>query len=238
MREAGDGARIAVVVPVRNEAASARALAARLAALRGAAELCVVDGESCDGSLDLIGDGLGAARAEVAIARGARGRARQMNLGARSTRAPVLLFLHADTRLPDGALSRVAGAVEAGAGFGCFALRIDSGDARLALAARLITLRSRLLCSATGDQAIFVRRELFDEVGGFPEIDLCEDLALMRILCGRAPFQLLEEPVTTSARRWQRRGLARTVALMWAIRFGFHLGVPPRALARLYPEAR
>src|SRR5436189_214050 len=81
------------------------------------------------------------------------------------------------------------------------------------LAARLISLRSRLLCTATGDQAIFVRRDLFDAVGGFPEVALCEDLALMRRLCGRARFALLAAPVSTSARRWERYGVLRTIAL-------------------------
>jgi hypothetical protein len=161
-----------------------------------------------------------------------------MNVGARATSADVLLFLHADTRLPQGALDEVERAVACGAGFGCFPVHIDSDDARLKLAARIINLRSQLTCSATGDQAIFVRRDLFDAVGGFPEIALCEDLALMRRLCGRAPFRMLGAKVTTSARRWEQRGVLRTIALMWTIRCGFHLGVDPGVLARLYPEAR
>jgi rSAM/selenodomain-associated transferase 2 len=225
---------IAVVVPVRNEAAEARALAACLAPAAERHEVVIVDGDSDDGSAELLTDLLPG----VPVARAPRGRARQMNAGARATRAPILLFLHADTRLPDRALDEVARAVDGGAGFGCFPLRIDSGDARLRLAEKLINLRSQLLCSATGDQAIFVRRDLFDAVGGFPEVALCEDLALMRSLCGRAPFRLLDAPVTTSARRWEQNGINRTIALMWTIRAAFHLGLDPRLLSRLYAEVR
>jgi rSAM/selenodomain-associated transferase 2 len=225
---------IALVVPIRNEAREAPRLAERLRAFAGRCELAVVDGASDDGGPRELARLAPQAR----LYRSPPGRARQMNRGARATRAPILLFLHADTALPDGALAEVERAVAGGAGFGCFPVHIDSDDARLRLAARLINLRSQLLCSATGDQAIFVRRELFDQVGGFPEIDLCEDLALIARLCGRAPFRVLRAPVTTSARRWERRGVLRTIALMWTIRCAWHLGVDPRLLARLYGEAR
>jgi rSAM/selenodomain-associated transferase 2 len=228
--------RIAVVVPIRNEGRVAPALAERLATLaaEGAAEIAIIDGESDDGGTALLARLLPRAH----IFSSPRGRARQMNAGARATAAPILLFLHADTTPPAGALAAIGRAVDAGAGFGCFRLAFDSPDPRLWLAARLIGLRSRLLCSATGDQAIFVRRDLFDAVGGFPSLELCEDLGLMRRLCGRARFALLPSAVRTSARRWERHGVLRTFALMWAIRAGYHLGVDPRALARLYAEAR
>jgi rSAM/selenodomain-associated transferase 2 len=225
---------IAVVVPIRNEAREAPRLAERLRAVASRCELAVVDGASDDGGAAELAK----LAPEARHYRSAPGRARQMNRGASATRAPILLFLHADTALPDGALDEVERAVAAGAGFGCFPVHIDSRDARLRLAARLINLRSQLLCSATGDQAIFVRRDLFDLVGGFPEIELCEDLALIARLCGRAPFRMLPAPVTTSARRWERRGVLRTIALMWTIRCGWHLGVSPSLLARLYAEVR
>jgi rSAM/selenodomain-associated transferase 2 len=225
---------IAVVVPIRNEEREAPRLAERLQSVAGRCELAVVDGASHDGcaeTLQRLAPG-------AALYVSPPGRARQMNHGARSTRAPILLFLHADTTLPDGGLDQVERAVADGAGFGCFPVQIDSPDPRLKLAASLINLRSRLICSATGDQAIFVRRDLFDQVGGFPEIELCEDLGLMHRLCGRAPFRLLAEPVLTSARRWEQLGVARTIALMWSIRVAWHLGVAPSLLARLYTQVR
>ena len=230
--------RIAIVVPILNEACAASALAGELRDLSAAGvatEIVLVDGGSSDGSPEALGARFPAAR----ILRAQRGRARQMNAGARATSAPILLFLHADTRLPRGALEAACRAVEGGAGFGCFSVAIDSFDPRLRLASRIINLRSRLLCSATGDQAIFARRDLFESVGGFPEIDLCEDLAFMRNACGRARFEMAgAPPAITSARRWQKRGVMRTIALMWAIRTGFHLGLSPRLLARLYANVR
>lgn len=225
---------LAVVVPIRNEACAAPQLATRLGEALRHGEVVIVDGESedqCGAALRQLAPG-------VRVIGARRGRARQMNAGAAATTAPILLFLHADTVLPAGAYAGIARAVAAGAGFGCFPVHIDSDDRRLQLASRIINLRSQLLCSATGDQAIWVRRDLFTAVGGFPEIDLCEDLALMRRLCGRAPFRLLDAPVTTSARRWQQGGVLRTIALMWTIRCGFHLGVDPNLLARFYAEVR
>jgi rSAM/selenodomain-associated transferase 2 len=225
---------VAVIVPLRNERAEVPALARRLAALDAQAEVVVVDGESDDGGpeeLARLVPGL-------TLVRAPRGRARQMNAGARRARARTLLFLHADTRLDEDAICTVERAVARGVGCGCFRVRIDSPGALLGLASRLINLRSSLLCSATGDQAIFVRRDLFDEVGGYPEVPLCEDLALVARLRGRARWAALDRTVITSARRWERRGAWRTIALMWSIRAGWHLGVPAALLARLYDEVR
>ena len=242
---------VAVIVPVFDEAAAVPELVRALGALRGAGglapEIAIVDGGSRDGTPDELRRCLTEAGvAAHVIEPGAgqevgttRGRARQMNAGARATTAPVLLFLHADTRLAPGALATVERAIDRmGAGFGCFAVAIDSADARLKLASHIISLRSRLMCSATGDQAIFVRRDLFDRVGGYPEIALCEDLALIGRLCGLARFACLEPPAVTSARRWERNGVLRTIALMWTIRAAFHLGVSPTRLAALYGAAR
>jgi hypothetical protein len=161
-----------------------------------------------------------------------------MNAGARATHAPTLLFLHADTVAPPDAVAVVEHAVRGGVGFGCFRVRIDSGDARLRLAGHIINLRSRLLCSATGDQAIFVRRDLFERVGGYPEVPLCEELELFERLCGRSRYACMDRTVVTSARRWERRGVGRTIALMWCIRAGWHLGVPAEHLAHWYDEVR
>jgi rSAM/selenodomain-associated transferase 2 len=225
--------RVAVIVPVLDELAELPALAAELARLqRAAAEVVVVDGGSTDGTRAALG-GLG-----VAVVDASRGRARQMNAGARATSAPILVFLHADTRLPDGALDAIAGAIDAGAAGGCFRVRIDSPDPRLAVAAAIINMRSRLIASATGDQAIFVRRDLFDRLGGYRELALCEDLDLVTRLRRHGRFALADGEVTTSARRWHGHGVMRTIALMWTLRLGYHLGVSPNRLARWYRDAR
>jgi rSAM/selenodomain-associated transferase 2 len=225
--------RVAVIVPVLDELAELPALAAELARLqRAAAEVVVVDGGSTDGTRAALG-GLG-----VAVVDASRGRARQMNAGARATSAPILVFLHADTRLPDGALDAIAGAIDAGAAGGCFRVRIDSPDPRLAVAAAIINMRSRLIASATGDQAIFVRRDLFDRLGGYRELALCEDLDLVTRLRRHGRFALADGEVTTSARRWHGHGVMRTIALMWTLSLGYHLGVSPNRLARWYRDAR
>jgi rSAM/selenodomain-associated transferase 2 len=226
---------IALVVPVLDEARLVPELSAELRRLAVRLEVVVVDGGSRDGSAERLRE-LGGGAYRVLDA--PRGRASQMNAGAAATRAPILLFLHADTRLPDGApeaIERVIdGGGEGGAIGGCFRLRIASSDPRLRLAARLINLRSRLLPSASGDQAIFVARDAFERLGGFRELPLCEDLDLVGRLGALGRFALLDAAVETSARRWEQGGVGRTIALMWALRLGYHLGVDPRALGRLY----
>jgi len=225
--------RVAVIVPVLDERAELPALAAELAGLqRAQAEVVIVDGGSTDGTraeLDRLG---------LAVVDAPRGRARQMNAGARATSAPILVFLHADTRLPDGALDAIGAAIDAGAAGGCFRVRIDSPDPRLAIAAAIINMRSRLIASASGDQAIFVRRDHFDRLGGYRELALCEDLDLVARLRRHGRFVLCDGAVTTSARRWHGHGVMRTIALMWTLRLGYHLGVSPNRLARWYRDAR
>src|SRR5205807_10557465 len=150
-------------------------------------------------------DGTGAALAGdgVRVLDAPRGRAAQMNAGARATTAPFVLFLLADTRLPHCACAAVERAIAGGAAGGCFRVRIDSADPRLKLASGIINLRSRLMASASGDQAIFVRRDVFDDIGGFREVALCEDLDLVRRVAARGRFVLADGEVATSARRWQ-----------------------------------
>ena len=225
-------ARVAVIVPVLDELAQLPALGAELDRLRGRAEIVVVDGGSRDGTRAAL-DRLG-----LTVIDAPRGRATQMNAGARATGAPLLLFLHADTRLPDGAVDLIGAAIDGGAAGGCFRVRIDSPDRRLALAARIINWRARLWSSATGDQAIFVRRDIFDRLGGYRELALCEDLDFVARLGRAGRFAIVADEVVTSARRWHGRGVTRTILLMWTLRLGFHLGVSPTVLARWYRDAR
>ncbi|MGZ3407036.1 MAG: TIGR04283 family arsenosugar biosynthesis glycosyltransferase [Polyangia bacterium] len=226
-------ARVAVIVPVLDELRQLPALGGELGRLRDAgAEVVVVDGGSRDGTRAALD------RLDLTVIGAPRGRATQMNAGARATSAPALLFLHADTRLPDGALDAVAAAIAGGAAGGCFRVRIESSDPRLAVAARIINLRSRLIPSASGDQAIFADRAAFDRIGGYRELALCEDLDFVARLSRQGRFACLDGEVATSARRWHAHGVTRTIALMWALRLGYHLGVSPRLLARWYGDAR
>src|SRR5437879_1027424 len=166
-------------------------------------------------------------------------RAQQMNAGAAAARADVLLFLHADTRLPAGYAQAVAGALADPAVVGGrFDVRLDAAGLAYRALGRLISLRSRLTRVATGDQAIFVRRAVFERLGGYPLVPLMEDVALSRAMKRAGRVACLNETVTTSARRWQRHGVARTVLVMWALRAAYYAGVPPARLARIYPDAR
>lgn len=228
---------IALVVPVLNEAAQLPALAGELRAASARAEVVVVDGGSSDGTRAALAD-LEPRVPGLRVLDAPRGRATQMNAGARATAAPVVLFLHADTHLPACAFDAVERAIAAGAAGGCFRVRIESSDPRLKLASGIINLRSRLMASASGDQAIFVRRDVFERIGGFREVALCEDLDFVRRVSYAGRFVLADGEVATSARRWEQYGVTRTIALMWALRLGYHLGVDPARLARFYADAR
>ncbi|MGE0096967.1 MAG: TIGR04283 family arsenosugar biosynthesis glycosyltransferase [Hydrogenophaga sp.] len=221
--------KLSIVVPVLNEAST---LAARLVALaplrqRGA-ELVVVDGGSEDDTLAIakaVADHAGTAP---------RGRASQLNAGACAARGEVLLFLHADTRLPSDADRLVARALESGHRWGRFDVRIEGRHPLLPLVATLMNVRSRTTGIATGDQALFVRRDTFESLGGFAPLPLMEDIDLSRRLRSAGPPACLSERVTTSGRRWDQHGFWRTVALMWWLRARFWRGSDPHTLAQRY----
>jgi rSAM/selenodomain-associated transferase 2 len=164
-----------------------------------------------------------------------RGRARQMNAGARAARGEVLLFLHADTRLPEGALAAVEAAVSApGVVAGRFDVRFDNARPVFRMIAWFMNRRSRWSGISTGDQAMFVCREVFEAVGGYPEMPLMEDVELCRRLKRRGRIAALRLRVTTSARKWEREGAVRTIVLMWALRLLYMAGVAPARLHRWY----
>ena len=177
---------------------------------------------------------------EMPAPRGARvlqvspGRARQMNRGAAAATSDVLLFLHADTELPAAALDDVRRVVAGGALWGFFAVRIAGRHRLLRVIERMMNLRSRVSGIATGDQAIFVRRDAFQLLGGYASLDLMEDIDLCARLKWLGRPTCLVSPVVTSARRWQARGVLRTIVLMWCLRAMFALGVSPQRLARWY----
>jgi rSAM/selenodomain-associated transferase 2 len=192
-------------------------------------EVVVVDGGSGDGTPDR------AAPLADRVANAPRGRARQMNAGARLAAGDVLLFLHADTRLPPRADRLVLdGLAGSGRAWGRFDVYIDGRPRLLRLVAALMNVRSRMSGIATGDQAIFVRRDAFVSVGGFPELPLMEDIAFSAALKRVSRPLCLHERVLTSGRRWEARGVMRTIALMWWLRLRYFLGASPERLAEIY----
>ena len=217
--------RLTVIVPTLNEAHGIRASLEALAPLRARGhEVIVADGGSADGTARLA---LGHCDRVV---HAPRGRALQMNAGAQAARGDALVFLHADTRLPAQADAAILAALESHL-WGRFDVKIDGDHALLKVVACAMSLRSRLTGIATGDQAIFVRREAF---GGFPEIALMEDVAFCKAMKRRARPACLRETVLTSGRRWESRGVLRTIVLMWRLRLMFFLGARPDDLARIY----
>lgn len=222
--------RLSIVLPALNEAAGLGAALQALAPLRArGAELIVADGGSSDHS------------AALALAGGAqlvhapRGRALQMNAGAAQASGDVLLFLHADTVLPDGADALVSQALASGAQvWGRFDVAITGRPRMLRLIAALMNLRSRRTGIATGDQAMFMTRAAFEAVGGFPAQPLMEDIEMSRRLLQLSRPACLRSKVQTSGRRWESRGVWRTVLLMWRLRFAYWRGAPPERLAELY----
>jgi rSAM/selenodomain-associated transferase 2 len=231
---ATSGIPLSIVMPVLDEAGGIVATLARLAPLRArGVEVVVVDGGSGDGTPVIA-----AAHADRVIV-APRGRALQMNAGAAAARGAVLLFLHADTLLPFDADRLIATALADGTHvWGRFDVSI-TGDARmLAVVASMMNLRSRLSGIATGDQAIFVTRDAFTRVGGFPAVDLMEDVRVSRALKRLSAPACLHARVATSGRRWERHGVWRTILLMWRLRFLHFVGVSPAVLARAYRGGR
>lgn len=222
--------RLSIIVPALNEAAGIQSVLAPLQPLRERGhEVIVVDGGSTDGT-----PALAAPLADRVIS-SRRGRAVQQNAGAAAASGDVLLFLHADTTLPDGADVLVLdGLRRTGRGWGRFDVRLSGSHPLLRVVERMIGIRSRVSGIATGDQAIFVRREWFRRVGGYPKLPLMEDVAITRALKLLGPPLCLRDRVTTSSRRWDDRGVARTILLMWRLRWAYFRGVDPAELARRY----
>jgi rSAM/selenodomain-associated transferase 2 len=222
--------RLTIVLPVLNEAAIIVAALRALAPLRArGAEIIVADGYSRDGTAQL------AKPFADRVITVPRGRGAPMNAGAALGTGDALLFLHADTALPDNA-DRLIDAALARRAWGRFDLRIAGRHPFLAVVARMINWRSRLTGIATGDQAIFVSRKAFKAVGGFPDLPLMEDIAISRRLKRLCRPYCIATPAVTSGRRWEQNGVIRTILLMWRLRLGYYLGVEPELLARLYGE--
>jgi rSAM/selenodomain-associated transferase 2 len=221
--------KLSIIMPVLDEAASIETALKCLAPYRTrGVEVIVADGGSKDGTADLA-----RAHADRMVA-APRGRAAQMNAGAAVALGDVLLFLHADTKLPESADRLVLeGIARSGRVWGRFDVRIDGGGA-LGVIGVAMNLRSHLTGIATGDQAIFVTRDAFDRAGGFPAIALMEDVALSAKLKRIGRPLALRARVTTSPRRWRQHGTLRTMLLMWRLRLAYYFGADPAKLARTY----
>jgi rSAM/selenodomain-associated transferase 2 len=222
--------KLSIIVPLLNEAQELPGLLERLAPLlRNGGEVIVVDGGSDDGSADI------AERAGFTVVRTAKGRARQMNAAAALATGGVLLFLHADTQLPDSAETTIAQELaDSRRVWGRFDIRISGRSAMLRVVSRLMNFRSRLTGIATGDQAMFVTRYAFNAVGGFPDQPLMEDIELSKRLLALSRPACITRCVTTSGRRWETRGVWRTILLMWRLRWDYWRGVPVQKLAEAY----
>jgi rSAM/selenodomain-associated transferase 2 len=212
------------------------AIAATLGALRigaPAAEIIVVDGGSSDRSVEI-------ARPRCdKLLEGSRGRARQMNAGASQASGEAIAFVHADTIVPPTFACDIEAALADGLVVGGrFDLAFDVRDRALDLIATMISLRSRVVRSATGDQAIFVRREVFERLGGYANIELCEDVDFARRMRRAGRVACLRVCVITSSRRWRRDGVVRTIVKMWIIKSLFFAGVSPAWLKRHYADTR
>lgn len=235
----GDRPTVSVIIPVLDEEASLPG-AIRSARAAGADEAIVVDGGSADGTVPVA-----RALADVVLSR-PPGRGAQMNAGAHASAGRILLFLHADTRLPDGSVEAVRDAVARRSYVGgAFPVRLAPsrgasayGRFLLLLTGRMINLRSRLFDAYTGDQGIFVRRDVFEGIGGFPEVPLMEDVLFSRRLAGCGRTVLLPFRIDTSARRWEASGPLRTILLMWGIRLAHLLGMSPARCAEIYAWSR
>lgn len=223
---------ISVIVPVLDEEA---VLARTLERLREPEilEVIVVDGGSRDQTCSV------AAPLADRVLVHQPGRARQMNLGAATARGSILMFLHADTLVPRGFGAAITRALERSDVIGGrFDVELDDDRLPFRVIAAMITLRSRLTNRFTGDQAIFVRRAVFEQVGGYVDEPLLEDLALSTTLARIGEVAALHERVVTSARRWKQFGVVRTVFLMWAIRTSYAVGIAPGRLVKWYRHVR
>lgn len=222
--------RISIVIPALNEAGGIAATLGALQTLRAQGhELIVVDGGSEDDTVDRA-----AALCDILLT-APRGRARQMNAGAYVASGDVLWFVHADTLAPErAAVDLLAALSRPGCEWGRFDVRLSGRRPLLRIVETAMNLRSRWTGIATGDQGLFVRRALFERLGGFPDILLMEDVAFSRLLKQQGAPACLSTRLVTSSRRWEQYGVLRTVFLMWRLRFAYWRGVSPRQLHAWY----
>ncbi|MEO0367429.1 MAG: TIGR04283 family arsenosugar biosynthesis glycosyltransferase [Pseudomonadota bacterium] len=232
----GDPADITIIVPILNEEAIAEALIGRLGGY-GVSEILIVDGGSTDDTLKII-----RASNKVRVIESEPGRARQLQSGAEQAKASWLLFLHADTILPERFVTEVIQAERGRYVWGRFDVKFSPEarwfDKAMAVIAFFMNLRSRWSGIATGDQAMFVQRRIFSRMGGFAMVPLMEDIELSKRLKVEGKPYCSKHRVTTSARRWKLNGVLKTVMQMWSLRLAYFVGIDPSLLAHYYRQAK
>ena len=219
---------LSIILPVLNEEASLPDVLARLQYLRQQGhEIIVVDGGSHDNSLML------AQQAADKVIVSQPGRAIQMNSGAELATGDILLFLHADTILPEE-VERILSEIEGDTFWGRFDVRLSGRRFIFRIIEAMMNFRSRITSVATGDQAIFITTGLFEKVGGYPEIALMEDIAISKQLSRVSRPVCVSNRVVTSSRRWEDRGIIKTILLMWKLRLYYFFGMSPQKISRMY----
>ncbi len=220
-----------IIIPTLNEEKNLHACLSALQALRGSCEIIIADGGSTDNT-QLI-----AAPLADKVITSATGRGLQMNNGASQAAGSILIFLHADTYLPENALQLIKKQINQNAQWGRFDIQLSGQAFMLKIIARMMNWRSRLTGIATGDQVIFVTRPAFEQVGRYPDIGLMEDIALCAALKNISPPICLNAKVISSGRRWERNGIYKTMLLMWYLRLRYYFGADPQTLAFLYTNS-
>jgi len=225
---------LAIVIPVFNEEKTLAHAIKRIQRLELEAtdELVFVDGGSTDKTKRLILDaGFKCLNSEL-------GRAKQMNKGAKNIKSNIILFLHIDTSFSSSNISNIKKTYSQGFLSGRFNICLSGCSISCRIISFFINLRSCITKVSTGDQAIFVSRQVFENIGGFPDIPLMEDVALSKKLRAIGHVACLKDTLTTSSRRWEKYGVMKTVVLMWKLRLLYWLGINPEKLARMYKDAR
>ena len=218
-----------IIIPTLNEEAEIQACLMQLQGLRAQGfEVIVADGRSLDNTPQLV-EGL----CDQFIS-AQRGRAAQMNAAVLRAKGEIIFFLHVDTRLPEK-FSELIHSIKADTFcWGRFDVQLSGQHWSFRVIESMMNLRSRLTGIATGDQVIFMSKKLYREVGGFPEIELMEDIAMSRTLKNICLPLCLRQKVLTSSRRWERHGIISTIIKMWWLRFSFFIGIDPTTLSRKY----
>ena len=220
--------KFSIIIPTLNEEKTIQSCLLALQPLRNECEIIIVDGDSVDNTQILA-----APLADIVIS-SAKGRARQMNNGARQATGDILIFLHADTWLPENALQLIQQEISNVRQWGRFDIQLSGDPFMLKVIAQMMNWRSRLTGIATGDQVIFVTRPAFEAAGRYPEINLMEDITLCKALKKTGPPVNLKAKVISSGRRWEYYGIYKTLLLMWSLRLRYFFGADPQVLAFLY----